>query len=73
MIPLFESIALSNDVNDLSKGVDDEISFECLELSSDDMPVVVSVSSGTTDVEFNSGDRTVVVKVTSILQKKNYD
>lgn len=31
------------------------------------MPVVVSVSSGTIDVEFNSGDRTVVVKVTSIL------
>lgn len=47
--------------------MDDEISYECLELSSDDMPVVVSMSSGTTDVEFNSGDRTVVVEVTSML------
>lgn len=58
---------MSNDVNDLRGGFDDEISEGLVELSSDDMPVVVNVSSVTTDVEFNSSDRTAVVKITSVL------
>lgn len=58
---------MSNDVNDLRGGIDDEISEGLVELSSDDMPVVVNVSSVTTDVEFNSSDRTAVVKITSVL------
>lgn len=58
---------MSNDVNDLGGGIDDEISEGLVELSSDDMPVVVNVSSVTTDVEFNSSDRTAVVKITSVL------
>lgn len=58
---------MSNDVNDLRGGFDDEISEGLVELSSDDTPVVVNVSSVTTDVEFNSSDRTAVVKITSVL------
>lgn len=58
---------MSNDVNDLRGGIDDAISEGLVELSSDDMPVVVNVSSVTTDVEFNSSDRTAVVKITSVL------
>lgn len=58
---------MSNDVNDLRGGIDDEISEGLVELSSDDIPVVVNVSSVTTDVEFNSSDRTAVVKITSVL------
>lgn len=58
---------MSNDVNDLRGGFDDEISEGLVELSSDDIPVVVNVSSVTTDVEFNSSDRTAVVKITSVL------
>lgn len=66
-IPLFDVVALSNDVNDLRGGIDDEISKGLLELSSDDMTVVVNVSSVTADVEFISGDRTAVVKITPVL------
>lgn len=58
---------MSNDVNDLRGGIDDEILEGLVELSSDDIPVVVNVSSVTTDVEFNSSDRTAVVKITSVL------
>lgn len=58
---------MSNDVNDLRGGIDDEISEGLVELSSDDIPVVVNVSSVTTDVKFNSSDRTAVVKITSVL------
>lgn len=58
---------MSNDVNDLRGGFDDEISEGLVKLSSDDIPVVVNVSSVTTDVEFNSSDRTAVVKITSVL------
>lgn len=58
---------MSNDVNDLRGGIDDEISEGLVELSSDDIPAVVNVSSVTTDVEFNSSDRTAVVKITSVL------
>lgn len=67
IILLFDFIILLNDVNVLSRGVDDEILYECLELSLDDMFVVVSIFLGIIDVEFNLGDRIVVVEVIFML------
>lgn len=67
IILLFDFIILLNDVNVLSRGVDDEILYGCLELSLDDMFVVVSMFLGIIDVEFNLGDRIVVVEVIFML------
>lgn len=66
-IPVIDIVALSNDVEEIRWGLDDGTSWRFLELSSDDLTVVVPVTSNdcTVDDEMSSDDRSTVVKVPS--------
>lgn len=64
---IFDVVVLLNDVNDLRGGIDDEILEGLVELSLDDMFVIVNVFLVIIDVEFNLSDRIVVVKIIFVL------